>query len=557
MTTPPEFNATNPALLDEALQKTIVLLCLDRFEEGLLYLERQFNVDRPEEFSFSLTEQWVSISDPLTMACTALAVQLSANSSGNLADQLLRRAIQLSAELRTCLNYITSSNRPDLRKQYFSPRTTQFMTLTLGLWLRSDVLPWIQSLNLNEPCKPATICIATYEREWDDSSYTLPGKTLNDGLNEVRSSGRENKENRPQRRYRFQLYAVNLVAGISLVALAAFLTFCARTRDGMSWWNSRPIGGHFTLGQAKGVDFVTGELFARLTLAALTFLWFSSAKSSICVNQGDKRQGVSLHALVEASCTSTGSYSPIKLKNLFGSGRLPFICFGVLKLGVALAGSFTYNNIAYEAYSRHRVPGNFTLTSLSDDIVARRSGGLSGSFQLRDSDVYGYNSNQTASFAEQLTGYLTEMTLTNTAITEGPAAAYIGINATRDSLTLDASIRNMFDVAAYRITPECNAVAPPTLNIDMMGEYIVQFTFFTPSGYMYEGQYPGTISSLQTATNDDYAYAAFSERNVFLGYLASFNESSTPVNSSYGTVYPQAYNMTQYGFSGTKNIMSS
>jgi hypothetical protein len=277
------------------------------------------------------------------------------------------------------------------------------------------------------------------------------------------------------------------------------------------------------------------------------------------VNQGDKRQGVSLHALVEASCTSTGSYSPIKLKNLFGSGRLPFICFGVLTLGVALAGSFTSNVIAYEAYSRHRVPGNITLTSLSDDIVAQRSGGFSGSLQLRDSDVYGYNSNQTASFAEQLTGYLTEMTLTNTAITEGPAAAYIGINATRDSLTLDASIRNLFDVAAYRITPECNAVAPSTLNIVMMGEYIVQFMPFFPSGGLYQGRYPGTISSLQTATNDDYAYAAFelAGLNVFLGYLASFNESSKPVNSSYGTVYPQAYDMTQYGFSGTKNIMSS
>jgi hypothetical protein len=33
--------------------------------------------------------------------------------------------------------------------------------------------------------------------------------------------------------------------------------------------------------------------------------------------------------------------------------------------------------------------------------------------------------------------------------------------------------------------------------------------------------------------------------------------SSTPVHSSYGTVYPQAYNMTQDGFGGTKGMMSS
>lgn len=512
-----------------------------------------------EEFSFLLAEQSDSISDPLTVACTALAVRLSASSSGHLADGLLRRAIQLSAELRTCLDYLTSSRTPDLRTQYLSTRTRQFMTLTLGLWLRSDVLPWIQSLNLNEPCKPATICIAAYEREWDDSSYMLPGETPNDGPNELRSSGRENKDNRPQRRYRFQLLVVNLVAGFSLLALAVFLVFCAQRWDVTSWWRSRPLGGHLTLGQAKAVDFITGALFAPLIIAALTPLWFSSARSSISVNQGDKQQGVSLHALVEASCTSRGSYNPIKLKNLFGSGRIPFICLGILTLVVAIAGSLISNVIAYEAYSRHQVPGTFTLTSLSDDAINGSPHGWS--FQLRDGDVYDYNSNQTASFAEQLSGYLTEMTLKNTALTEGPAAAYTGINATRDSLTLDASIRNLYNVAAYRITTECNALAPTTLMIEMMGDYIVQFTPLFDTGPLYQGQYPGTISSLQTAMNDDYAYAAFTlpgiKSYVFLGYLASFNESSKPVNSSYGTVYPQAYNMTSYGFSETKDIMST
>lgn len=46
MTTPQESLATDLEILDEILQKAIVLLCLDRFEEGLLYLERQFKVDR-------------------------------------------------------------------------------------------------------------------------------------------------------------------------------------------------------------------------------------------------------------------------------------------------------------------------------------------------------------------------------------------------------------------------------------------------------------------------------------------------------------------------------
>jgi hypothetical protein len=405
------------------------------------------------------------------------------------------------------------------------------------------------------PRKPASICIATYERECDDRSYMLSGEGSNDVPHEVPFPNGKDKADRPQRRYRFQLYVVNLVAGISLVALAAFLAFCARTRDSISWWNSRPLGGHLTLGQAKAIDFVTGAFFAQLLLAALTFLWFSSARSSIYVNQGDKHQGVSLHTLVEASCTSQGSYNPIKLKNLFGSGRFPFICLGILTLVVALSGSLVSNVLAYEAYSRHRVPGTVTLTSLSDDIVAQSPGGWP--FQFRDDDVYGYNSNQTASFADQFTGYLTAMTLDNTALTEGPAAPYIGINATRDSLTLDASIRNLYNVEVYRITPECNTVAPANLDITMLGEYIVEFTPLFPTGYLYQGQYPGTIASLQTAMNDDYAYAAFEGTNVFLGYLASFNVSSQPVNSSYGAVYPQAYNMTTWGFSGTKGIMSS
>lgn len=69
--------------------------------------------------------------------------------------------------------------------------------------------------------------------------------------------------------------------------------------------------------------------------------------------------------------------------------------------------------------------------------------------------------------------YLTAMTLQNTALTEGPAAAYIGINATRNSLTLDPSVRSLYHVAAYRITPECDAVAPTTLNIVMMTVLVV------------------------------------------------------------------------------------
>jgi hypothetical protein len=83
-------------------------------------------------------------------------------------------------------------------------------------------------------------------------------------------------------------------------------------------------------------------------------------------------------------------------------------------------------------------------------------------------------------------------------------------------------------------------VTPAALNIATMSDYIVQFRPFFPGDDVYSGEYPRTISSLQTATNYDFAYAAFSAKHVFLGYLSSFDISSQPINSSFANNFLQA-----------------
>jgi hypothetical protein len=45
MTTSDDTLVADTAVLDEGLQKVILLLCLDKYDEGLLFLERQLNLD--------------------------------------------------------------------------------------------------------------------------------------------------------------------------------------------------------------------------------------------------------------------------------------------------------------------------------------------------------------------------------------------------------------------------------------------------------------------------------------------------------------------------------
>lgn len=505
--------------------------------------------------------QMDSISDPLVLALTALTLRLSDHGSTNSADQFMYAALIASTELRDCLTLLVSCSDFGLESQRLEPRMRQFMVLTLGLWFSRDVLGWLRAMGLDKLGHTKNISTISRESSTDDYVYIKPSQGTEDGFIGVPTEvGHES--NLLRWIHRFQSYIVYIIAGASIMSLATFIIMHARTPGSGIWWRSRPLCGRLTLGQAKAIDFFAGALMAPIILAALSFLWFSSARSSISINQGDRNQGVPLRALVEASSTSTGSYSPVKLKNLLKSGRLPLVYLGILTLVVALAGSFVANVLAYEAYDRGHQNAFFSLTSLSDDIIHQALFKL-GSVNMdvtRHYNPYLFDNNQTSTFADQVTGLLTAMSLSNATERKATAPAYIGINATGDSLALDTSVRQLYDIDVYRLTLECNAIQPTSLVITQMSHQVgIIAPGFPSPAPAYASYFPGQTASLKTGWNDDYTYAAFDIGSiyVFLGYFTSFDRSTEQHNSSYGTAIPKVFNMSQSGFTGTQQISST
>ncbi|KAK8074801.1 hypothetical protein PG997_009464 [Apiospora hydei] len=113
--------------------------------------------------------------------------------------------------------------------------------------------------------------------------------------------------------------------------------------------DSRPLGGRLTLVQAKAVDFVCSALLAPLVLVAVNWYWFSVTRVTV-LNDGSTT-AMPLAALVEASHTDTGSYSPVKLTSLVRSGRPKMVLLGLLVLLSAVVQTCFGNVVAYEAHS--------------------------------------------------------------------------------------------------------------------------------------------------------------------------------------------------------------
>lgn len=118
------------------------------------------------------------------------------------------------------------------------------------------------------------------------------------------------------------------------------------------------------LGLAKGVNFISGTVFAPLIMSAFNWCWFDSAQTSVFAEP--ESQPVPLSVAVEASCTSSGFYDLFKLQKLLKPKNGKSTVFAVLTLLSAVSKSMMSNIIAYESFTVVQGNCNITLRLLNE-----------------------------------------------------------------------------------------------------------------------------------------------------------------------------------------------
>lgn len=325
------------------------------------------------------------------------------------------------------------------------------------------------------------------------------------------------------------------------------------------------IGGRLSYFQAKAIDFVCGGIFAPLLMVLLDYHWFTNARVSV-VNEQQKDSGWPLPTLVEASITSAGGFNLLKLRALLRGRTWRLSLLSLLVLLSGFAGKMLSNIIAYRAFTTD-VPNSqqVTLRVMSDAYIdSPQFDGLSILSQTQ------FSVSQQADIANQIAALFTGLNFKSAIAKLDAGTAYIGTNATTASLNaLNQTVVGLTSVPGYRLSVDCQPVQPIEFSALQMGETYFEFTVISdkctaavnPScGTIHYAALPGMMSiGSDSSNNDDYQYVAFppDNMNVFLGYLYSFNDTKYAINSSFGEVYPTAFNMTPFGFQSTKAIMTT
>ncbi|KIW41936.1 uncharacterized protein PV06_05533 [Exophiala oligosperma] len=325
-------------------------------------------------------------------------------------------------------------------------------------------------------------------------------------------------------------------------------------KDHWSFVHSATIGGRLTQPGAKAIDVLCSAFLAPLILAGFNAVWFSCARVATINEKDTSAQGVPLACLVEVSSTTGGSYDILKLSTLLGPRTRRLICLSLLVIFSALAKSAFGNVIAYEAFNEDAAGQDTTLRMLSDAQLAVPSSFVSTTF----AGMWGFNTQQRSSFANQFSGMLTGLSISNSTPLLTDDKAYLLNNVTTASLALPSTVQALHAVPASRWSVSCKPFAPDTFMVQQMGEKSVQFTMTRGETDLLSGNYPGDIALMQNAYNEDYPFMAFpyNGTSAFLGYAGSFNLSNETYSSPYGDIVPKAFNMTASGFNGTKQIMS-
>lgn len=317
------------------------------------------------------------------------------------------------------------------------------------------------------------------------------------------------------------------------------------------------IGGQFTQIEAKTIDFICSALLGPVLLVALNWYWFSITRVTIVSDSST--DATPLMALVQASYTDSGSYNPLKLLTFIRTGRVKMLLFGFLVLLSAIAQTCFSNFIAYEAYevsnaTATELPLRSLLTGL-DEVTA----GIPET-QPTFPPGYGFSSTQVAKFVGDATSVLSSIAYQD-ATGNLPNDTYVGLNVTQDSLdAVDSNIVRLEGVPGYRMEVNCQAAPPTTLSVmDFAGTSVMIECNVGDDNDLFLATYPGQMSILTSGEDDSvYPWVGFNGwEQAYLGSMQALNWSSTTGKSPYGNITFAAFNMTQFGFSGDKYIMSA
>ncbi|KAF2137367.1 uncharacterized protein K452DRAFT_301959 [Aplosporella prunicola CBS 121167] len=368
-------------------------------------------------------------------------------------------------------------------------------------------------------------------------------------------------------KYTLHIILVLLTLVIPIVALAAWLA-TSGIHARFKTFHGEEIGGHLTQAQAKALDVVSGAVLAPLVMAGLNLVWFAVARVAVVKEEGEDtrkyppasnadsfRRGIPLSSLVAASQSSSGTYDLLHLWTLLRGRTMRLVSLVLLCLFSALGRSALANLVAYEAFFENVAsPHPYQLRYMRDAVI-ESSVVIPTSLQM---DVFGFNTEQQASVANQMSGMLTGLNFQNATKMLESDGSYVGVNTTAAALdALPASVVGLVNVPGFRVSVECAPAQLSNLAVLAMGAYDTSINGIADTT-LFRAQIPGPSSVLKGASNDVYSFVAFdfNTTNAFLGYLTSFDYSNYTIATPYGTLNPTVANMTSSGFTGTKATMS-
>ncbi|RMZ72814.1 hypothetical protein GMOD_00009864 [Pyrenophora seminiperda CCB06] len=355
-----------------------------------------------------------------------------------------------------------------------------------------------------------------------------------------------------------------LTAAIPLAALVVWLV-CVRANPRIfDTFAGEKIGGHLSQAEAKAVDAITGAVLAPLLMTTLNFVWFGSARVSALNEQQAKP--IPLRTLVAASGTTGGNYDLFNLRNLLMGKTWTLGLFALLTMLSAVSRTALSNVIAYEAFSELGSSQTSVPLRLQSDVTINKDYDvyLSGP-DIVSFHLYNFDGNQDAQVVKDVVTLLTEISYeaSDSKLTNG---TYVAMNVTSKSLeSLPPAISRLENVPAYRLSVNCTPDLPDQISVyqpltkyDTMINLNMNKTAWSDN-QLFEAFYPGTPDNIQKNEGDGLAYAGFSlsSEEAYLGTLDRFDLSNYTQPSAYGTLHYRAYNMTPWGFSGTKGLMSA
>ncbi|KAG8532943.1 uncharacterized protein KY384_002821 [Bacidia gigantensis] len=330
------------------------------------------------------------------------------------------------------------------------------------------------------------------------------------------------------------------------------------------------IGGSLTQTQAKAIDVMSTAIFAPSLVFCLDFYWFSAAR--VTVNNEETKNSVPLGSLVEAGKVESGTYNPRVLFRLLNKENPKSFLLALLVLVSAAAFSALQNVIAYEAFPTHAGTSTVKVCQMNDFARVSKLDSIPSysfdntNFTTYVENDYNYTQRQQSDFLPQISEVLTKVAFEN-ALKKLDDGKYVGINATQASRNaLPPEFISLTNVPGYRLGTECQARPPDNVTINTAGTYNVAIDMKLENeksnDTVFRAEYPGRMDVYTNVNTTKFAFAGFltNQAQALQVYLGRFVDSKMTLDampSPYGDVIYKSYNMTAFGFNGTKATMSA